>query len=500
MKRLNFQLPEFTRTTWVTASAERVWKPRIDQILACWREIEWQSVAEGLRACALQAIDPSSWDAVVSRMAKHDLAVLELDRIRSGASYSATQQKPEEGEPFTCWSVIGSSSNAEKLADAWRGNQQTVVGELLGYPPCCTRFFQRVWVEQQFVDTTWFMDLTPREDSDDLRKVAGSPESNILLRWLGVRSVPHLPCSFDCDATVSLGRGLVNLGRQLGFDREMQWLMEMLDWPVEWSSLHGIAEVRTPVFRITTTTDAVAEKLTLQRHSDCWPDDGARGLRFPFELPGHQRVSDSSSFKRGLANPIVQLTLPQTNSGANATRSMPAAPDWHYRDNGFPSLEVMRQAHAPIAEFVSEEFSSRVGTICDLGCGNGMLLGRIKRDCPNLIPHGVDVEPSRIEHAGSTLAEHRDNFSVGDLFDYGKRLEHGQFDIVVLMPGRLTEADPTRTIALRRSLQRSGSRLLVYAYGDWLDRYGSLDGLCAESNLSLLKSNRTGCVGWAEVA
>ena len=30
----------------------------------------------------------------------------------------------------------------------------------------------------------------------------------------------------------------------------VSWLMEMLSWNVQWSALHGIAEIKTPVFPI----------------------------------------------------------------------------------------------------------------------------------------------------------------------------------------------------------------------------------------------------------
>ena len=32
--------------------------------------------------------------------------------------------------------------------------------------------------------------------------------------------------------------------------------MEILSWPVEWSVLHGIAEIKTPIFRVISRSDA----------------------------------------------------------------------------------------------------------------------------------------------------------------------------------------------------------------------------------------------------
>ena len=91
--------------------------------------------------------------------------------------------------------------------------------------------------------------------------MTGPPEANILWRWMGARAVPHLPCRFDCEPTVALAQQCLAVGRAAGFDTEMDWLLEILRWPVEWSALHGIAEIRTPVLKVSTRTDATATEV-----------------------------------------------------------------------------------------------------------------------------------------------------------------------------------------------------------------------------------------------
>jgi hypothetical protein len=58
--------------------------------------------------------------------------------------------------------------------------------------------------------------------------------------------------------------------------------MELLDWPVEWSALHGIAEIRTPVVKIATRTDPTPERYVVRWMGKSFPADGARGLMFPY--------------------------------------------------------------------------------------------------------------------------------------------------------------------------------------------------------------------------
>jgi hypothetical protein len=87
----------------------------------------------------------------------------------------------------------------------------------------------------------------------------------------------------DCADSLALANQFIDLGKSLHFSGEIDWLNEMLSWPVEWSALHGIAEIRTPIVKISTSTDATAEKFTIRWIGKGYPPDGARGLAFPFK-------------------------------------------------------------------------------------------------------------------------------------------------------------------------------------------------------------------------
>jgi len=143
------------------------------------------------------------------------------------------------------------------------------VGELLGYPECCIDFYLENWINRQFVDTTWPMSVDKMQITDDVRtihiKEDTPPECNILWRWQGVRLVSHLPCSFNCSHTQDMGMKMAELGRQLGYGEEVDWIYELLSWPVEWSALHGIAEIKTPINKISSRTDMTPWKYTVQK-------------------------------------------------------------------------------------------------------------------------------------------------------------------------------------------------------------------------------------------
>lgn len=308
VKRLNFRLPDFTRYNWVSPLARQVWEPRIQRIRSCRSELEWKSTAHGIRECSLLLVVSSELENLKSKTAMFGLVVDCLGKqLKSAQPYCGIAIEPGDGQPFYYRTVIGKQESVLKFRKAWTDNNQIAMGVLLGYPACCINFYQKVWVEQRFTDTTWPMAVNTATTSKNSRiyEFGQLPETNLLLRWLGVRAVSHLPCAFDCADTIELGKRFMELGLSIGYVEEMNWLIEMLSWPVEWSALHGIAEIKTPILKISTSSDATAEKHVIQYLGAVYPPEGGQGLVFPYRQPESRHVSDSRSFKRGLANPIT---------------------------------------------------------------------------------------------------------------------------------------------------------------------------------------------------
>jgi SAM-dependent methyltransferase len=476
MERLNFVLPDFTRLAWVSDHAERVWRPRLQRIAAAWAEVEWRSVLGGVRSCAVTMASPEEFLTMGAQWAGVGLNALPIEiQGVSGQPYSAAGIPAVPGQPFVFRFVVGRPDDVSSFKVAWDEGDQQAIGGLLGYPPCCREFFRNTWVDHAMVDTTWPMALASCDTPTGVTTidVSGDPHANILWRWMGCRAVPHLPCRVDCSMTVALGERLVAIGRAAGFDQEMDWLIEILSWPVEWSALHGIAEVKTPVVKVSTRTDATARRYTVRRHGDTYPSEGVRGLAFPFEVPETLRITASRGFRQGLDNAVRFQTRP----------------DWYATDNGFGSLQDMRSAHHPIVDVVTEALSGNSGNVIDLGCGNGALLEQLSARVKGIVPFGIDVDAQRIDHARALHPRFADHFVTGDLFDDDRLWPVGRrYAVALLMPGRLLEADPTRVAALRHRLARHCERLVVYAYGDWLSRFGDLAGLATKANLTLLAS------------
>jgi hypothetical protein len=383
-------LPDFTRIAWSSPQAQAVWGARVRQITTAWEQVECLSVLDGIRSSALQTVAPDTLPALSAWAASVGLHVVPLETTGVSASYAASAVPVVAGQPWAYRVALATPGAAVRWPEAWKAKDNDTIGRLLGFPLCCRRFFASTWATGS-VDTTWEMggggEWVDYDQPVRIFKAGWWPrEANILLRWLGVRAVSHLPCAFDCEDTVTLGRDLIACGRRHKFTDEMTWLEEMLDWPVEWSALHGIAEIVTPVCRIQTRTNHTDEKLVIRREGRVYPIEGAKGVRFPFTRD---------------AQPLPLLKVDTS--------------EW--TDNGFSSKAAMDAAHAMILAQLEGPYRC----VLDLGCGNGALLAKM----PAQRRIGVESDSARVRVARSRLDEvYSGDCTYDQLLAYIVRTEH----------------------------------------------------------------------------
>lgn len=280
MRRLEFSLDDFLRVAWVSHEAQTTWQPRIARIQAAWRAIEKESVILGVRSCAILTIDPAYLVDLSATLRRKGVRVLPL----AGTDESQV--------------VIGSPMTVAAFEHAWNGALDEAIGDLLGYPPCCRLFFRRYSTELRLRDPSWLMAGGDVSESDSRVSidVVTKPETNVLARFVGVRAVPHIPCSFQCELSAELGRRLQAVGETLGFAEEMEWMRQILSWPYQWSTLHGIAEIRTPVLKVAVASDATACRHVVKLEAMTFAPIGTTGTRLPRPLC---RVEGSGNLQSG---------------------------------------------------------------------------------------------------------------------------------------------------------------------------------------------------------
>ncbi len=515
VRRYPMPIPEWCRTIWVSAEAQELWEPRITRIGEAWAAAELASVGSFREAC-LQTVGPAQLPELNQKAIERRLDLLVLARQGDTGTYQAGPVSIEGAASWNYRVALVTKMAAVPFLDAWRDGDDEVMGKLLGFPECCRAFFQRIWVDEKWIDTTW-----PMAQGETL--VAGPVECNILLRWLGVRWVPHLPCSFDCEHTTELGREFRAL---MGDTDETRWMDELLDGPVQWSGWHGIAEIVTPVVKISAKTDATADKLTVRRKGTGYPEAGAAGLSFPYlREPAKRKATPppaevSSPNKEVLSLRYEHQSLHSVMHDYRDSGKPPGGCHHHdghchecgydcspgvwgcgddWTDNGFSSRAAMLVAHTVVKSSAIALLESIGGDsfagLLDLGCGTGVLANSI----PAYNRHGVEIDNERAEAAQANGL----SVSCTNIFRLDNLKAFEDCDLFIIMPGRLVESRDNRhetdagvTKWIREFLRAPGERtrwLLVYAYGSWVEKYGTLGGLCCKAGLEgHLEHERTG--------
>jgi hypothetical protein len=279
--RLDFMLHPFLRVCWASDPARDRWSPRLLRIARAWPAIEIAAIGRGSRRCAALRISAEHLAARSPEWAARGLAIDVLPHAT--------------GKPSLFTVCVGYQADVQAYGRARAARDSNTMGALLGYPLCCRQRFVDVSRRGPLLDYTW----TFVENGPTTLDAASYPAVNPLWRPLGVMLVPHLPCALDCAETERNGLDFLSCARQAGFHEEADWLADILSWPAEWSGLHGIAELKTPILRVATRTDATAAKRVIRAESPRYPAEGAKGVRFPYQA-SRPRPTQSVAFLKGL--------------------------------------------------------------------------------------------------------------------------------------------------------------------------------------------------------
>jgi hypothetical protein len=415
LERLDFSIPDFFRTIWVSEHAKDTWESRIHAIASNWPYIERATLTQGLRDGILQTILPQQLPEVQNWAFEKQIpmVILGLDG-ETGLPYGNAAAPYQEGRPFSYRIYFGKAP--ENFQKYWKESNQLAIGRALGYPPCCIEFFTKYWKGEGWHDLTYLSYDDPNQKN--------LMYNNILLRSLGVRAVSHLPCSVNCKPSIRIGMDVFSVMEKCGHQAEIiEWMKTLLSMPMKWSSLHGIAITTTPLFKLINATDPLPSVADLHLASDYYPLEGASGVLFPFQKVQHLKLSKSK--------------------------------DTDFLDNGFGSRSAMEAAHRFIISMIPKELSGGIATnVLDLGCGNGRLLQSIKKLHPYVTVYGVDTKSMKF-----------DGFTQVDIYDYEWE---GQYELVLMSVERLHEVDKEVASDLLQAIRLHSKYLLLSTYNNWM--------------------------------
>jgi 2-polyprenyl-3-methyl-5-hydroxy-6-metoxy-1,4-benzoquinol methylase len=402
---VGWHCPEFETKAWVSQSAKEYWEPRFATYSDLILDLEVLSVVHDYREIALQ-IHQSK----------------DLPRVFKTCTEFGLKAYPVEFNAGAHRIFITKNIPLSHFLGIWRDRRGwRQLSNWLGYPDCCSSWFDDLWNAKRQIDTTIQM-------ANGKTDIPVTPTHNIILRNFGIRSVFHLPCSFDCLGTLRVFESIKKLAEKIGRSETFDEMYQCLRWPVKFSSLHGVAEITTPVVKLRRNTDTELTEKIVNYYGDVYPEFGASGIRFPFE-------------KRK----VVQIIRSQKNT-------------WTL--NGFSSRIAMDSSHDMIlTELARVIDKTRDMSVIDLGCGTGELLRKIHAAYPNVKLYGVESDMRKVIIATGNVegATIKKDDATAMKFDQ-------MYDICLVSTNRLEEAKRSGNEHFWERLNRYCKYIILYSY------------------------------------
>jgi hypothetical protein len=280
----NFSTDSFCRTIWVSAKAREAWEKTIRDFSQASQELEVLSVVHGQRPVAWQTVREDNLAELSMKWASQGLVSLPIRRVGNFTGFAHRHVPVKPGEvALMCVILARNLGDARAFMEANQKNDNVTQGVLLGFPRCCSQFFEDVW-KDGYYDPIWQM-LGPnvRPGERKIRVDIVHPFSNPILRYNGIRIGFHIPHSFTCADTIKINQERFDLGKTL-WPGLMERGLELLSMPMSWDVLHGIAVVRHPLFYIVTSSVPARERHVIELAGNHMPEEAVRGTTYPYTL------------------------------------------------------------------------------------------------------------------------------------------------------------------------------------------------------------------------
>lgn len=275
MKLLDFTMPYYARLQWATKELKDPGELKLTLARYAYHELERLSVYYGIRKCASIEVPDAMMPKLKKELTNHDAFFIPIE-------------KKKDNNSNDIWiGVISLDLQAcQDFVKACRANDHIKQGELLGYPSCCTEFFNQS-MEAGYVDPIWQYAGNKEEHikkkDEHFIRVAHTCSHLIspFLRYIDLRLIPHVPCSPSCEHSVKIAEDIYELGKEkkvMGIED----LVLLLSMPAEWDAAKGIAYISTPMFKIEASSVTCYPKHVVQKEGTYYPEGAPTGLKFPW--------------------------------------------------------------------------------------------------------------------------------------------------------------------------------------------------------------------------
>ena len=227
---------------------------------------ELETVKNGVRRATTWHIDMNNLVNTFDMINNHELVFTPIAQSGYYEGFSHCHRPVIPGKPsYWYGSLTKTVEDGELFKTASNASSQdevhTPIGELLGYPKCCTKKFISEWktgnydAMYQIAEQTEGAEITETETKKvcTIHDIGTCSVNSPLLRYFGIRVIPHFPCGLKCKESHKLAQKWLKIMDDIDSDatNDLKALLQCIE---SWDSLNGIVEVDTPYFRGITHT------------------------------------------------------------------------------------------------------------------------------------------------------------------------------------------------------------------------------------------------------
>ncbi|MGL4819737.1 MAG: hypothetical protein ACRC5C_07135, partial [Bacilli bacterium] len=210
-----FKMEPYVRIFWASDKARLEYEDKLYKAEKLYEELELLSYGINGRVLATKSVGDYQMEGFRKSIEARGLETRIIDRVRMYTGAGFRHEPPVEGEEALNFMAVyrkGEEHYAQEFIDAERRGDHGKMGELLGFPKCCSEAMKTDWVK--YFDTTWQQALKTNEayiKEKDLEnryiKIKGLPFfHNMMLRPNVVGPIFHTKCKHDCELTGEIAK------------------------------------------------------------------------------------------------------------------------------------------------------------------------------------------------------------------------------------------------------------------------------------------------------
>lgn len=255
-----FEIEPFTRIVWKSQKDKDTWNPRIAAINSAYNKTELQTVIDGIRRATTMHIDMNTMQKQFEVLNENGLIFTPITQSGYYQGFSHKHRPVTAGQPsywYGCVTKTAEDGRLFKLASNAKSQTDvhTPIGDLLGYPKCCTEKFIDIWETGNY-DGMYEIACNTADSETNGTECTISNAAAVcspLLRYFGLRAFGHFPCSLNCTESEKIAKKWLNIMNLIDSDAA-EHLEYLLGSVREWNSLNGVVEISTIHFKGITHT------------------------------------------------------------------------------------------------------------------------------------------------------------------------------------------------------------------------------------------------------